>query len=70
MVEYIGQKIHMLPTPSAVISRPVLEKNCSRVLQAVDALSVGFRPHVKTHKVGFSFYFLLIPSDVYFKVVR
>ncbi|CAZ85988.1 unnamed protein product [Tuber melanosporum] len=50
MAEYIGQKIHMLPTPSAVISRPVLEKNCSRVLQAVDALSVGFRPHVKTHK--------------------
>ncbi|PWW78182.1 hypothetical protein C7212DRAFT_281106 [Tuber magnatum] len=50
MAEYIGQKIHKLPTPSAVISRPVLEKNCSRVLQAVDALSVGFRPHVKTHK--------------------
>ncbi|KAG0633980.1 hypothetical protein HOY80DRAFT_1018718 [Tuber brumale] len=31
-------------------SQPVLEKNCSRVLQAVAALSVGFRPHVKTHK--------------------
>lgn len=49
--QFKGWHIGDLPTPSAIIDYDVLKRNCERMLQATEALGMGFRPHVKTHKV-------------------
>jgi D-serine deaminase-like pyridoxal phosphate-dependent protein len=48
---YIGKPVNALPTPALVLSKPVLEKNVKRLHDDVEALGIGFRPHVKTLKV-------------------
>ncbi|RJE21366.1 hypothetical protein PHISCL_06298 [Aspergillus sclerotialis] len=47
---FIGRPASALPTPSLVLSKPVLEKNTQRLLQDVKDLGITFRPHVKTLK--------------------
>lgn len=49
---YIGRPISELPTPSLVISLPVLKKNIAALHKDVEDLDIGFRPHVKTLKVS------------------
>lgn len=39
-----------LPTPAFLISRPTLNRNCTRMREKAQASGVAFRPHVKTHK--------------------
>ena len=51
MKKYIGQHIDTLPTPSLILSEPILRENCKRMLEDVAAMGVKFRPHVKTLKV-------------------
>ncbi|OJD33737.1 alanine racemase domain-containing protein [Diplodia corticola] len=47
---FIGRPALDLPTPSLVLSKPVIEKNCKRLHDDVKTLGIGFRPHVKTLK--------------------
>ncbi|KAI0869021.1 alanine racemase domain-containing protein [Hypoxylon argillaceum] len=47
---YIGRHILDLPTPSFILSRPIIEKNARSMLQAVAEKGLTFRPHVKTLK--------------------
>ncbi|KAI9864951.1 MAG: hypothetical protein M1830_006071, partial [Pleopsidium flavum] len=49
--QYVGRKLSDIPTPAAVIDRAVARKNCDQMLKATRTLGVGFRPHVKTHKL-------------------
>lgn len=49
---YIGRPVSDLPTPSVILSKPVLEQNIQSTLQDVRDLSIAFRPHVKTLKVS------------------
>jgi D-serine deaminase-like pyridoxal phosphate-dependent protein len=39
-----------LPTPSFLVDRPTLNRNCARMRDKALASGVAFRPHVKTHK--------------------
>ncbi|HKR65837.1 MAG TPA: alanine racemase [Thermoanaerobaculia bacterium] len=39
-----------LSTPSFLVDRPVLQRNCARMLDKARSSGVAFRPHVKTHK--------------------
>jgi D-serine deaminase-like pyridoxal phosphate-dependent protein len=48
---YIGRQVSELPTPSLIISKPVLERNTKALLDDVKRLGIAFRPHVKTLKV-------------------
>lgn len=50
-VSFIGRPASDLPTPSLILSKPVLEKNINRLQQDVQELGLSFRPHVKTLKV-------------------
>ncbi|MDC6127528.1 alanine racemase, partial [Burkholderia gladioli] len=43
-------RIDTLPTPSALIDVPRMQRNIERMQQRLDALGVRFRPHVKTTK--------------------
>lgn len=49
---FIGRPASDLPTPSLVLSKPVLERNIHRLQQDVQELGLSFRPHVKTLKVS------------------
>lgn len=48
---FIGLPVSSLPTPSLVISKPVIERNIAQLHQDVEATGLAFRPHVKTLKV-------------------
>ncbi|OLN87230.1 D-serine dehydratase 2 [Colletotrichum chlorophyti] len=47
---FIGSKATDLPTPSLLLSLPVIEKNVERLHQDVEKAGVTLRPHVKTLK--------------------
>ena len=42
--------LDQLPTPSFVVDRDVVSRNCSRIREKAESAAVFFRPHVKTHK--------------------
>lgn len=50
---FVGKRLDDLPTPIAVLDRGLVKANCDKMLVACEALNVRFRPHIKTHKVGF-----------------
>ncbi|PYH47174.1 D-serine ammonia-lyase DSD1 [Aspergillus saccharolyticus JOP 1030-1] len=47
---FIGKPAATLPTPSLIISKPILEKNIAQLQEDVQKLGIAFRPHVKTLK--------------------
>lgn len=49
---YVGKDIADVPKPAAVLDRAIIRRHCERMKRTVKTLSVGFRAHVKTHKVG------------------
>lgn len=50
-LHFVGQKLGVAQTPAAVIDAAVVRHNCQLMLDAAAELKVGFRAHVKTHKV-------------------
>lgn len=50
-LQYVGKRIAEAQTPAAVIDVAVVRRNCKLMLEAAEKLGVGFRAHVKTHKV-------------------
>ena len=49
--QYVGKQIQDMPAPAAIIDAAVVRRNCKLMLNTVEKLGVGFRAHVKTHKV-------------------
>jgi D-serine deaminase-like pyridoxal phosphate-dependent protein len=49
--QYIGKSYTELPTPSLILKKDVIERNCAANLDAMRKLSVYFRAHVKSLKV-------------------
>ncbi|KAL9072948.1 MAG: hypothetical protein Q9157_004920 [Trypethelium eluteriae] len=50
--QFIGCHLKDINPPAAVIDAAVVRRNCGTMLEAVKHLDIGFRAHVKTHKVG------------------
>lgn len=50
-LQYVGKHVGDVVTPAAVIDRSVVKRNCNAMLDVCKALGVGFRAHVKSHKV-------------------
>ena len=48
----MGKSIGDVPTPAAVLNVSAARRNCDRMLQACEQLDLGWRAHVKTHKVS------------------
>jgi D-serine ammonia-lyase len=40
-----------LPVPSALLDLDIVKQNCDEMLAMVQKLGLGFRAHIKTHKV-------------------
>lgn len=51
--EYVGKPISALPTPSLILSLPIIKNNIGKLHHDVEELGIRFRPHVKTLKVQF-----------------
>lgn len=51
-LHYVGQKIQDVQAPAAIIDRAVVRRNCNLMLETTSKLGLGFRAHVKTHKVS------------------
>ena len=49
--QFVGKSLNNVQTPRAVLDLAKLEVNCERMLDAVARLDLGWRPHIKTHKV-------------------
>ncbi len=49
---FVGKTLDDVPTPAAVLDLAKAETNCQRMLDAVTRLGLGWRAHIKTHKVG------------------
>jgi hypothetical protein len=50
-VAFVGKSLDEVPVPSVVLDLAKLRANCQRMLDAVAALGLGWRAHIKTHKV-------------------
>lgn len=48
--QFVGKKLTDLPTPSIILDRSLVKKNCAAMLQVCKELDVGFRAHIKSHK--------------------
>ena len=62
---FIGKTLGNVPTPAAVLDKAVVQRNCLQMLKACEALQVGFRPHVKTHKVYLHAFLTLYPISIH-----
>lgn len=49
---FVGKTLHEVPTPSIVLDIAKLEVNCQRMIDAADKNGIGWRAHIKTHKVS------------------
>ena len=49
--QYVGCKISDVPTPAVVLDRSKIIRNSDAMLNICRELGVGFRAHVKSHKV-------------------
>ncbi|KAF3764341.1 hypothetical protein M406DRAFT_71110 [Cryphonectria parasitica EP155] len=48
----VGKTLHDVPTPSIVLDLAKLEVNCQQMMDAAEKNGIGWRAHIKTHKVG------------------
>jgi hypothetical protein len=49
--QFVGKSIEDVAGPVAVFDLSKIQRNCNRMLEAVDILKFGWRAHIKTHKV-------------------
>lgn len=52
-LQYVGKKLEDVLTPAVVIDRAIVKGNCDAMLSVCQTLGVGFRAHVKSHKVRY-----------------
>lgn len=48
---YVGQDVTAVPKPAIILDIAKVRRHASAMLDAAKSLGVGFRAHVKTHKV-------------------
>lgn len=51
MDDRIGKTLECIDTPALLVDLDIMEANIRRWQAAGDAAGVGFRPHIKTHKI-------------------
>lgn len=58
-LHYIGKSLSEIQPPAAILDLAVIRRNCQHMLETTKKLQVGFRAHVKTHKVFYLCTYLL-----------
>jgi len=49
---FCGKHLRDIDGPAAIIDVAVARRNCAQMRETAERLHVGFRAHVKTHKVS------------------
>lgn len=49
--DVVGKSLTAVNVPAAIIDRAVVKRNCDQMLAMCEKVGVGFRAHIKTHKV-------------------
>lgn len=49
---YMHKTLTEIPKPAAVLDLAIIKRHCNSMLQTIQTLGVGFRAHVKSHKVS------------------
>lgn len=49
---YVGQDVGGVPKPALVLDAAIIRRHCETMIRTVRELDVGFRAHVKSHKVS------------------
>ncbi|CAG9977222.1 unnamed protein product [Clonostachys byssicola] len=49
---YVGHDIQDVPKPALILDAAIARRHCQTIRHAIDALGVGFRAHIKTHKTA------------------
>lgn len=49
---YVGKDVTDVPKPAIVLDAAIIRRHCKNMIDTVKALDVGFRAHVKSHKVS------------------
>ena len=50
--QFVGRHLSDINPPAVIIDAAVVRRNCEAMLETARQLGVGFRAHVKTHKVS------------------
>ncbi|KAM0560078.1 hypothetical protein ACHAPJ_004038 [Fusarium lateritium] len=50
--DHVGQSVTEVPKPAAILDVAKVKRHCNSMLEAARSLGLGFRAHVKTHKLG------------------
>ena len=50
--DHVGQSVTEVPKPAAILDVAKVKRHCNSMLEAARSLGLGFRAHVKTHKVS------------------
>ena len=61
---FLGRKLADVQAPAVVLDAAVVRRNCKLMLDTARELGVGFRAHVKTHKVSLRFFSLIYLGGV------
>ncbi|ELR02298.1 hypothetical protein GMDG_05367 [Pseudogymnoascus destructans 20631-21] len=48
--QFVRTNLNGAPVPSAILDLSKVKRNCTRMLESIDALGFGWRAHIKTHK--------------------
>lgn len=48
---FLGKTLQEVPTPSIILDLAKLEVNCQRMMDTAEKNGLGWRAHIKTHKV-------------------
>lgn len=51
-LQFVGKEVKDVQAPAAILDVAVIRRNCKLMLDTAEKLNVGFRAHVKTHKVS------------------
>lgn len=52
---YMGKDVGDVPKPALVLDAAIIRRHCRTMIRTVKELGVGFRAHVKSHKVSLGF---------------
>ena len=56
---FLGRQLKDVQAPAVVVDAAVVRRNCKLMLDTAKELGVGFRAHVKTHKVRPNFPYIM-----------
>jgi hypothetical protein len=69
-LQFINKTIGEVQSPAAIVDAAVIRSNCGMMIDATAHFGLGFRAHVKTHKVYADFIILVLVEALHLNGMR